>query len=90
MTNEMVNKKIEKKDELERRIRTCLRFVKDIEYLSEESNLIYVKMYGGIGLEEIEELALQGLKMRFVNPIQITTKYGKVENGLQLSLEVLI
>ena len=90
MTNEMVNKKIEKKDELERRIRTCLRFVKDIEYLSEESNLIYVKIYGGIGLEEIEELALQGLKMRFVNPIQITTKYGKVENGLQLSLEVLI
>lgn len=90
MTNEMVNKKIEKKDELERRIRTCLRFVKDIEYLSEESNLIYVKMYGGIGLEEIEELALQGLKMRFANPIQITTKYGKVENGLQLSLEVLI
>ena len=90
MTNEMVNKKIEKKDELERRIRKCLRFVKDIEYLSEESNLIYVKMYGGIGLEEIEELALQGLKMRFANPIPITTKYGKVENGLQLSLEVLI
>lgn len=79
-----------KKDELERRIRKCLKFVNEIEYLSVESDLIYVKVLGGLGIEELEALAIEGFKLRYVNPVQITTKYGKVVNGLSISLEVLV
>lgn len=86
----MINSKIHKKEEIEKSIRKCLRLVKEIEYLALESNLVYVKVLGGLGIEELEALALEGLKLRYVNPIQITTKFGKVVNGLSISLEVLI
>jgi hypothetical protein len=52
--------------------------------------LIYVKVLGGLGIAEIDALAIEGLKLRYANPIQITTKYGKIVNGLSISLEVLI
>jgi hypothetical protein len=86
----MVNKKIHNKEQLEKSIKKCLSFVKEIEYLSLESNLIYVKVLGGLGIAEIEALALESLKLRYANPIQITTKYDKIVNGLSISLEVLI
>ena len=70
----MINSKIHKKEQIEKSIRKCLKFVKEIEYLSLESNLVYVKVLGGLGIEEIENLALEGLKLRYINPIQITTK----------------
>jgi hypothetical protein len=92
------NEELSKKERIEQRIRLCLKFVKEIEYpysLSDskgENNnpLVYVKKLGGLGIDEIERLPIEGFKLRYVNPVQITTSYGKIVNGLSISLEVLI
>jgi len=90
--NELNNKK----ERIEQRIRLCLSFVKEIECLDFSSlnennhNVIYVKKLGGLGIDEVERLAVEGFKLRYVNPIQIETKYRKIVNGLSISLEVLI
>ena len=81
---------IKNKVNTEASIRKCLSFVKEIEMFSiNKGELVYVKVLGGIGNLDIEKLAIEGFKLRFANPITIETKYGRLVNGLSVSLEVL-
>lgn len=88
MENNKINQQTITKQGIDETIRKVLTFVQEVQYF-EGSNLVYVRISGGISIEDLEKLGRIGLKLRYANPITFKNKYGKEHNGLSISLEIV-
>jgi hypothetical protein len=84
----MIGKNKITKQGIEETIRRVLPFVQEVNYF-EGSNLVYVRISGGISIDDLERLERIGLKLRYANPITFKNQYGTEHHGLMISLEVL-
>lgn len=72
---------------IEETIKRVLNLVENVEYF-EGSDLVYVRKKGDLSASHIAGLAAIGLSIRNITSYVFKNKYGMVQSGLEISLEI--